>query len=347
MVKGRRIAWFVLGALALLIAALAALNGYADRWYRTPLAAVTEPVSFEVAPGQPLAAVAHALETRGVLDHAWLWTAIARRDGKATRIRAGEYAITPGLSPQGLLDAMVEGRVVLHPVTLIEGWTFAMALTAIQSSPFITSTVPAAPNAALMAKLGSPGVPFEGQLFPDTYLVPRGTTDLELLKQAHARLKERLDAAWATHLPDLPLADDYQALILASIVEKETGAPEERPRIAAVFVNRLRHGMRLQTDPTVIYGLGAAYDGSIHRRDLTTDTPYNTYTRDGLPPTPIALPSAAALAAAVRPLETQDLYFVATGRGDGRHVFSRTLEQHNAAVGQYLARLRGAQSGGH
>jgi UPF0755 protein len=345
VVKRRRTAWVVFGTLLALLAALAALDGYAEHWYHAPLPGVTEPIAFEVAPGQPLAVVARALESRGVLDHAWLWTAIARRDGKATRIKAGEYAIAPGVSPAALLDAMVEGRVLLHSVTLVEGWTFAMALTAIQSSPFITTTLPPTPGAALMLKLGSPGVPFEGRLFPDTYLVPRGATDLDVLKQAHARLEERLAAAWAARRPDLPLANDHEALILASIVEKETGAPEERPHIAAVFVNRLRRGMRLQTDPTVIYGLGAAYDGSIHRHDLTTDTPYNTYTRDGLPPTPIALPSAAALAAAVQPLASEDLYFVATGRGDGRHVFSRTLEQHNVAVGQYLARLRGAQSG--
>jgi UPF0755 protein len=345
LVRRGRSGWRALIAGAALVLGVALLDGYAEHWYRAPLGRVTEPGTFEVAPGQPLGAVARGLEAKGLLDHAWLWTLIARRDGKAARIRAGEYAYAPGLTPAGLLDELVEGRVVLHPVTLVEGWTFAMALAAIQSHPALVTTVGATPDAALMAKLGAPGTAFEGQLFPDTYLVPRGASDLELLRIAHARLQERLAAAWEQRRADLPLASPYEALILASIIEKETGAPEERPRIAAVFVNRLRRGMRLQTDPTVIYGLGAAYDGNIHRRDLATDTPYNTYTRDGLPPTPIALPGGAALNAAVQPLESDELYFVATGRGDGRHVFSRTLAQHNAAVNQYLAHQRGAQSG--
>ncbi len=345
VVRRRALAWVVLGLAALVVVAVGLLDAYAERWYRAPLARVTAPGSFEVTPGQPLAAVARSLEAHGILDHGWLWALIARREGKAARIRAGEYAYQPGLSPAGLLDELVEGRVVLHPVTLVEGWTFAQALAAIQANPAVATTVGAVPDAALMQKLGSPGTPFEGQLFPDTYLVPRGATDLEVLRQAHARLKDRLATAWLQRRPDLPLAGPYEALVLASIIEKETGAPEERPRIASVFVNRLRRGMRLQTDPTVIYGLGSRYDGSIHRRDLTTDTPYNTYTRDGLPPTPIALPSAAALTAAVQPLESDDLYFVASGRGDGRHVFSRTLGEHDAAVKQYLARLRASQSG--
>ena len=344
--SAKRIAWLVLAPVALLALAAGLGAAYAEHWYRAPLAHLARPGTFEVAPGQPLSQVARHLEAQGILEHGWLWALIARHEGKAARIRAGEYAYGPGLTPEKLLDALVEGRVVLHPVTLVEGWTFAQALAAIQANPAVVATLPATPDAALMQKLGSPGTPFEGQLFPDTYLVPRGATDLEVLKQAHARLKDRLATAWLQRRPDLPLASPYEALTLASIIEKETGAPEERPRIAAVFVNRLRRGMRLQTDPTVIYGLGSRYDGSIHRRDLTEDTPYNTYTRDGLPPTPIALPSAAALAAAVQPLETEDLYFVATGRGDGRHVFSRTLGEHDAAVRQYLARLR-AESKGH
>jgi UPF0755 protein len=213
------------------------------------------------------------------------------------------------------------------------------------ANPVLTQAVPSSADPALMARLGSPGIVAEGEFFPDTYLVPRGATDFEVLKLAHARLQERLATAWSGRRADLPLGSPYEALILASIIEKETGDPAERPHIAAVFVNRLRRGMRLQTDPTVIYGLGASYDGSLHRRDLTSDTPYNTYTRDGLPPTPIALASGAALAAAVQPADSDDLYFVATGRGDGRHEFSRTLEAHNAAVGHYLERLRGGGGG--
>ena len=346
MVRRRRAAGWFAGTLLVLGLIAAGLYAAAEHWYRAPLAGLVQETVIEVAPGVPLASVARALTAKGLLDYPWLWTLIARRDGKAARIRAGEYAIAPGTSPAGLLDQLVEGRVLLHAVTIVEGWTFAEGLEAIQANGVIKTTVGPAPDAALMTRLGSPGVAFEGQLFPDTYLVPRGATDFEVLKLAHARLNERLAGAWSRRRADLPLTTPLEALTLASIIEKETGAPEERPHIAAVFINRLRRGMRLQTDPTVIYGLGAAYDGSIHRRDLTTDTPYNTYTRDGLPPTPIALPGAAALEAAVQPLASEDLYFVATGRGDGRHVFSRTLEEHNAAVARYLARLRGADPAG-
>jgi len=340
-----------LAAVVLLIllaggAALALGYTLAERWYRAPLEGLKAAVVVEVAPGVPLASVARDLNARGLIEYPRLLTWLARRDGLAARIRAGEYSIAPGTSPAGILDAFVEGRVLLHPVTLIEGQTFAAALAAIQANPAIVRTINGPPDAALMERLGSPGVAPEGEIFPDTYLVPRGTTDLEVLKLAHARLKERLATAWLRRRPDLPLATPYEALILASIIEKETGAVEERPHIAAVFVNRLRRGMRLQTDPTVIYGLGPAYDGSLHRRDLTTDTPYNTYTRDGLPPTPIALAGAPALEAAVAPADSADLYFVATGRGDGRHEFTRTLEDHNAAVARYLARLRGGTGQG-
>ena len=346
MVSARKLGLAVLIGLAVLLALTAVGYRLAERWYHAPLEGITAPLTFEVAPGAPLASVARALAARGVLDYPRLWTLIARRDGLAARIRAGEYAIAPGLTPAALLDELVEGRVVLHPITLVEGWTFAQARAAIVANPAVTATLASLPDAAVMARLGAANVAPEGQLFPDTYLVPRGATDLEVMKLAHARLGDRLATAWLKRRTDLPLASPYEALTLASIVEKETGAAEERPRIAAVFINRLRRGMRLQTDPTVIYGMGAAYEGSIHHRDLTTDTPYNTYTRDGLPPTPIALPSAAALEAAVQPADSTEFYFVATGRGDGRHQFSRTLEEHNAAVARYLAHLRGGSSQG-
>jgi UPF0755 protein len=338
----------LIAVLVLLAAVLVLLTGAyyaAEHWYRSPLAGLAAPVTIEIAPGEPLARVAEQLAGRGVLDHPRLFAWLARRDGKAARVQAGEYALAPGASPAALLEQWVDGRVVLHPVTLVEGWTAAAALEALHANPLLRRAVRGGADAALMARLGSPGVAAEGEFFPDTYLVPKGATDLEILKLAHARLKDRLATAWLRRRPDLPLASAYEALILASIIEKETGDPEERPHIAAVFVNRLRRGMRLQTDPTVIYGLGAAYDGSIHRRDLTTDTPYNTYTRDGLPPTPIALASGAALEAAVQPADSDDLYFVATGLGDGRHEFSRSLEAHNAAVARYLGRLRGGGGG--
>lgn len=320
----------------------AAAAAYAWSWYRTPLAGIEAPTAFVVAPGEGLAVVAQRLAAEGIVDRPRLLAAFGRYTGKAARIRAGEYRLEPGTTPEGLLDQLVLGKVVLHAVTFVEGWTFAQALAELHAQPFVTKSIEGPPDARLMRQLGSPGVHPEGQLFPDTYLVARGTTDLDVLKLAHARLKDELGKAWEARAQDLPLRSAYEALILASIVEKETGATDERARIAGVFVNRLRKGMRLQTDPTVIYGIGAAYDGNIRRRDLVTDTPYNTYTRAGLPPTPIALPGRGALQAATRPAETDELYFVATGLGDGRHVFSRTLEEHNAAVARFLARLRNA-----
>ena len=343
--SGRRLALWLL-ALGIGAAAVAGGGyGWALNWYHEPIAGLAANTVVEIAPGEPLGAVAEGLARRGLVTHPRLFSFLARRAGKAGRIRAGEYALEPGASPASLLEQFVEGRVVLHPVTLVEGWTIAEALSAIQSNPVLKRTLAASLDTSVMARLGSIGLEPEGEFFPDTYLMPRGASDLDVLKVAHARMIDRLSAAWAARRPDLPLTTPYEALVLASIVEKETGAPEERPRIAAVFINRLRRGMRLQTDPTVIYGLGEGYDGSLHKRDLLADTPYNTYTRSGLPPTPIALPGAAALAAAVRPADAEDLYFVATGLGDGRHEFSRTLAEHNAAVARYLQRLRSAQGG--
>jgi UPF0755 protein len=335
-------------AAVLLVAALlalAALYAYAERWYRAPLQGLATTAVVEIAPGEPLVRVADGLAARGLLEHPRLFAWLARRAGRAARVQAGEYALAPGTSPAALLEQLVEGRVLLHPVTLVEGWTVATALESLHANPILKRAVPSAADPGLMARLGAPGIAAEGEFFPDTYLVPKGATDFEILRLAHARLAEQLATAWRGRQAGLPLDSPYEALILASIIEKETGDPDERGHIAAVFLNRLRRGMRLQTDPAVIYGLGARYDGSLHRRDLTSDTPYNTYTRDGLPPTPIALASGAALEAAVRPADSDDLYFVATGRGDGRHEFSRTLEAHNAAVARYLERLRGGGGG--
>jgi UPF0755 protein len=238
-----------------------------------------------------------------------------------------------------------QGRVLLQQITIVEGTTFGDLRRTLDHDASVTHTLRDKTDEAVMAAIGHPGEFPEGRFFPDTYRFAAMTTDAEILTVAYNAMQRALDTAWQQRGPDLPFDNPYQALTLASIVEKETGLPAERPRIAGVFVSRLRKGMRLQSDPTVIYGLGAKYDGDIHTRDLSTDTAYNTYTRNGLPPTPIALPGREALVAAVRPQESGELYFVATG--DGGHRFSRTLEEHNAAVKSYLERLRSQQTANH
>lgn len=334
------------GLAVLALAGIAAWFGwhsYERRWLRAPIAPLTAPVIFEVPPGTSLGAVARDLERAGLLDRRHTWLRHGIREGLATRIQAGEYQLLPGTTPEGLLAQFVAGDVVLHFVTIPEGWTFRQALAAIQAHPRVRVELANLPDAELMSRLGLQTRHPEGLFFPDTYRFPRGATDRALLLQAHARLERELDDAWSARASDLPLASAYEALILASLVEKETAAVDERPLIAGVFVNRLRRGMRLQTDPSVIYGLGPEFDGNLRRRDLVEDTPYNSYTRGGLPPTPIALVGRQALDAATRPAATRSLYFVATGLGDGRHFFAETLAEHNANVARHLANLRGAR----
>jgi UPF0755 protein len=314
---------------------------YERHWLNAPIPALEAPAAFDVPPGASLRAVAGALEQKGLMERPRTWLRHATTEGVATRIQAGEYRLSPGTTPAMLLDQFVAGDVVLHAVTLPEGWTFRQGLGAIQSPPQVSVELKGLTDAELLTRLGLQDRSPEGLFFPDTYRFPRGTSDRELLLQAHARLDRELQAAWAKRTNDLPIATPYEALILASLVEKETAAADGRPLIAGVFVNRLRKGMRLQTDPTIIYGLGAKFDGNLRRRDLVDDTPYNTYTRSGLPPTPIALPGRAALQAAVQPAATKALYFVATGLGDGRHFFAESLAAHNSNVSRHLANLRG------
>lgn len=339
-----------------IIAACAVLAGLAawltslwiDRYMAAPLP-ITAPMTFVVQKGSTLSAVARDLEARGVLTHARVWKWRAQRRGLAASIHAGEYQLDSGMTPEGLLRKLVKGEVILREITIVEGSTFRDLLRTLAAHPSITHTLANADGAAIMAKLGAPGVHPEGQFFPDTYRFAAGSTDLDILVQAHGELRRRLAAAWQARDPKLPFASEYAALILASIVEKESALPAERARIAGVFARRLKKGMRLQSDPTVIYGLGEAYGGDIRRRDLHADTAYNTYTRAGLPPTPIALPGEGALRAAAQPDDTGALYFVATGEPDGSHYFSATLSEHNAAVRRFLARMRarntGAQAG--
>ena len=326
-------------ALALLLFGAAAVlvwNGV--RSLDQPLN-VAEPLRFKVPAGARFARVAADLASRGVVPQPRAWVLYARWKGLAAAIKAGEYEIEPGTTPRALLDKLVSGQVVLHSFTIVDGWRVQDLLAALKRNPDIVVTLPAS-SQNLMEKLGAPGIEAEGEFLPETYRFPGGTTDVELLRQAHAALRRELDAAWADRDPTLPLHNAGELLIMASIVEKESGLPQELPKIAGLYLHRLSIGMRLQADPTVIYGLGERYDGDIHSVDLRTDGPYNTYTRAGLPPTAIALPGAGAIRAAARPEKSDAIYFVASGKGDGSHVFSATLEQQNAAVAKYLERQR-------
>jgi UPF0755 protein len=285
----------------------------------------------EIKPGMGIADLSTELRRHpGLLRSALYLQTHARLNGLASRLKAGEYAMAPGVTPRRLIDQIVAGRVLQHALTVVEGWTFRQLRQTLAAHPKIGQTLREASDAQVMARLGRPGEHPEGRFFPDTYHFPAGATDEAFLQRALAAMDQRLAKAWVDRSSNLPLRDSYQALILASMVEKETALAAERAEVAGVFVRRLQHGMLLQTDPTVIYGLGQAFDGNLRKQDLVTDTPYNTYTRKGLPPTPIALPGAAALAAAVRPASGNALYFVANGKGG--HVFSRTLDQHNQAV---------------
>jgi UPF0755 protein len=335
----------VLPVLLLVVASLAAL-GYArvQRWLDAPLTIEGTALAIEIPRGQSLAATARELEARGALRHPRWLEIYARRSGADARIKAGEYEIPSGTTPRGLLGLLESGAVVQHSVTIVEGWTFRELRRALERHDRLAVTLAGTDDAGVMAALGEPGRPPEGLFFPDTYRFGKGTTDLEILRQARGRMQRELEAAWQERATDLPFDTPYEALVLASIVEKETALATERPRIAGVFTERLRRGMRLQTDPTVIYGLGADFDGNLRRSDLERDGPYNTYTRAGLPPTPIALPGAQALHAAVRPDERGEIYFVASGLPDGSHEFSRTLAAHEAAVARYLVRYRQRQA---
>jgi UPF0755 protein len=302
---------------------------------------------FKVSPGTSFARLASDLAAQGVVAQPKAWILFARWKGLASAVKAGEYEIQPGITPRELLIKMVNGQVLLHSFTIVDGWRVPEVLEALRHNADIESTLPAQASyavqaAAVMEKVGAPGTDAEGQFLPETYRFVSGTTDIELLRLAHTALSKELDAAWASRDADLPLRSAYELLIMASIVQKESGVPQELPKIAGLYLHRLSIGMRLQADPTIIYGMGERYDGDIRTVDLRTDGPYNTYTRAGLPPTPIALAGAAVIRATARPEKTDALYFVASGKPDGTHVFSATLEAHNAAVAAYLARQRKA-----
>jgi UPF0755 protein len=330
LVSGRSRFVTALLILALVAGASAAGAGW---WLARPLALPASPYAFDVRQGATLRSVARELAAAGVLPSPWPLVALARLKGVDRTIKAGNYEIGAGVTLPQLLDRLTQGDVTQFALTIPEGTTFAEIRAMLATEERIAQTAATLSDVDLMTKVGEPGMAPEGWFFPDTYYFAAGTTDVELLARAHRLMRTRLDAAWARRAEGLPLKDPYEALILASIVEKETGRAADRPLIASVLLNRLRLGMRLQADPTVIYGLGSRFDGNLRKRDLEVETPYNTYVREGLPPTPISLPGQAALDAVLNPPRTSYLYFVS--RGDGSSEFSDNLAAHNRAVAKF------------
>jgi UPF0755 protein len=334
--KKGRAAWRILAWVLLLAALAAVVAGWYDfeRFTRTPLAVGAQRQTLDVERGSNLRGIVAQLRSRGLTRGPSLyWRVLAERMHVADRLHAGEYALDPGTTPGQLLDAMAAGRVLQRDFTIVDGWTFRQLRDALATVPTLRHDGASLDEAELMRRIGAPGEKPEGRFLPETYAYVKGDNDLDILKRAHLAMVRTLAELWPARDKDLPLASPYEALILASIVEKETGRADERPRIAGVFVRRLQNHMLLQTDPAVIYGMGEAYAGNIRRSDLLADTPYNTYLHAGLPPTPIALPGRPAIEAALHPAPGDALYFVA--RGDGSHVFARSLAEHNRNVACY------------
>lgn len=298
-----------------------------------PLSVGDKPVPYVVEKGMRFRSVAKDLYRHGWWRHPRYFVLRVQQRNLVHKLKVGEYEIQPGMKVDAFIDLLVSGRGVQHPITIVEGWSFAQVRQALKQSPMLEHTLDELDDAAVMERLGLAGMHPEGRFFPDTYHVTRGTPDVQVLKRAFARMQEVMEKSWSERAGNLPYTNPDEALTMASIVEKETAIAAERPLIASVFVQRLKRGMKLQTDPTVIYGLGLQFDGNIRRKDLERDTPYNTYLHTGLPPTPIAMPSEESILAALHPAETETLYFVA--RGDGSHEFSKTLEEHNRAVAKY------------
>ncbi|HEX7644577.1 MAG TPA: endolytic transglycosylase MltG [Burkholderiaceae bacterium] len=319
-------------ALAVLLAILAC-GGFVY-WAQQPITEQGQPaIEFTVQAGSSVRASAQQIADAGVPLNPTLFAWLARLTGKASKLKAGTYSLKPGSTPLNLVGMLVRGEFAQESIVIIEGWTFAQMRHAIDTHPALKHETAQWSDRELLAKITPDYTAPEGLFFPDTYLFAPGASDLQIYKQAHLQMMKRLSEDWARHDPEVPVKSPYEALILASIVEKETGQKSERAMVAGVFANRLRRGMLLQTDPTVIYGMGDKYQGQIHKKDLQTDTPYNTYTRAGLPPTPISLPGAASLDAAMNPAKTEALYFVS--RNDGTSKFSDSLDEHNHAVNEY------------
>lgn len=334
--------WPALLSGALLVAAvlLGAAAWQAQRFLTTEVTVPATGIDFEIADGSPFSVVSANLVRKGVIgsDH-WL-RIYARLKGLAGAVQAGDYRIEAGATPLSILRQFTSGDVYLHSFTIIEGWNYRDLLAALQAHEAITATLTDEDWPGLLSDLGATISYPEGLFLPETYRFPRNTSDRDLLSQAYGLMQEVLATEWQARDEASIVQSPYEALILASIVEKETARADERERIAGVFTRRLQKRMRLQTDPTVIYGIGPEFNGNLTRKDLRTDTPYNTYTRHGLPPTPIAMPGRAAIRAALNPAQGNELFFVATGLGDGSHAFSATKDEHDAAVAEYLKRLR-------
>lgn len=292
-----------------------------------------EPTVFLIRSGSNIKSIAQDLSMQNIINDPWLFILLAKVKGVETRVRAGEYQIESGMTADDLLEKFTQGSAIQYSFTVIEGWSFRQMLAALAEDPVIEHTLQGKSNQEIMALIGHPELHPEGMFFPDTYRFPKGTSDLDFLQRAFQVMQNHLTREWNQRDEDLPLKSEYEALILASIIEKETGAGFERPLISGVFIRRLKKNMRLQTDPTIIYGLGEEFDGDIRFRDLKKDTPYNTYLHAGLTPTPIALPGLEAIRAALHPAKTDALYFVS--KGDGTHQFSATLDEHNTAVKRY------------
>lgn len=321
--------------LLILLAIVAAAFGY---WAQRPILDEGQPsIEFTIAQGSSLRSSMRQIENAGVPAHPLMLTALAQLTGNSTKLKAGTYELKPGTSPLRLIQQLVRGEFAQEALVIIEGWTFAQMRAEIDAHPGLKHETLGMSDRELMTKISSEYTMPEGLFYPDTYMFAKNSSDLQIYRQAHRLMLKKLDTEWQQRDTSLPYATPYQALTMASIIEKETGRKSERDMIAAVFVNRLRVGMPLQTDPTVIYGMGESFKGNIRRKDLLTDTPHNTYTRPGLPPTPISLPGAESLHAALHPANSNALYFVA--RGDGTSQFSSNLADHNNAVNKYQRRL--------
>jgi len=333
MLTLKRLTFIFLGLL-FLVATL--FSGWLYHHYHREIVLPEIPYEFSIKPGSSLKQIAQHLVEVGVLPDAWSFILLSRYLGKDSAFKAGDYWLTENLSQIALLEYLIKGDIRQTEVRFIEGWTFTQFREALYNHPDIRNTTIGMDEAEIMQSIGASESSAEGLFFPDTYYFLKNSNDVEILQRAYRTMQDHLQTAWEERAESLPIESPYEALVLASIVEKETGLESDRAEIAGVFVNRLRIGMRLQTDPTVIYGMGAQFDGNLRKRDLQTDHDFNTYTRSGLPPTPIAMPGLASIRAAVNPADTKALYFVAKGNGESK--FSTNLRDHNRAVAKYQRR---------